>query len=447
MNPDLAVSLAKIAGSVLLLALVLFGVTQAGRRLRLQPEIARKLIHVGLGAYCLTFPAVFEHTWEVAAVCGLAVIVFLFVRRGRLRTAMGEGLHGVERSSYGEILFAISVLLLFHLKDGHEILRQLGLQTTPQPILYILPILVLTLCDAACAVVGANYGRAKFHVEAGIKSWEGVVVFVVTAWLLSLIALLLFSDVPRGEAVVLAFIAASFGALLEAASWRGLDNLFIPLGLYFLLANLMPQGLGVLLAASAAFLAVLLLLLVLTRKHPETRHVAAAGATLFFCIAMFSGPVSLLAPLAAVIAWLLVARERATIDSADALSLILAILGLALVFFAVSDLARTDTIFAFNVTFAALAAAVLARFGDRTAAPLLLVAACLAAWGIACVRILAVEGARPDTLAFAALALLLILLVAAGTRLLVRPSPAKPWAKISALSLAAGAVALPWSPA
>ena len=31
-------------------------------------------------------------------------------------------------------------------------------------------------------------------------------------------------------------------ALLEAASWRGLDNLFIPLGLYFLLANLLYLG-------------------------------------------------------------------------------------------------------------------------------------------------------------------------------------------------------------
>ena len=64
----------------------------------------------------------------------------------------------------------------------------------------------------------------------------------MTAWLLSLIVFLLLTDIGRGEAVLLAFITAVFGALLEAASWRGLDNLFIPLGLYFLLANLLYLG-------------------------------------------------------------------------------------------------------------------------------------------------------------------------------------------------------------
>jgi len=50
---------------------------------------------------------------------------------------------------------------------------------------------------------------------------EGVVVFAVTAWLLSLIAFLLLTDIGRGEAVLLAFITAVFGALLEAASGAG----------------------------------------------------------------------------------------------------------------------------------------------------------------------------------------------------------------------------------
>jgi phytol kinase len=360
---------------------------------------------------------------------------------------MGEGLHGVTRTSYGEILFAISVLLLFHLKDGHDALLRIGLQNEPQPILYILPLLVLTLCDAACAVVGANYGRAHFHVETGVKSWEGVVVFVVTAWLLSLIALLLFSDMPRGEAIVLAFIAASFGALLGGRQLARPRQPVHPARPLLHAGQPDAAGLGVLLAASAAFLVVLLLLLVLTRKRPGTRHVAAAGATLFFCIAMFSGPSSLLAPLAAVAAYLLVSRERATIDPSDALSLILAILAIALAFFAVSDLARVDTIFAFNVTFAALAVAVLARFGARVGSPMVLLASCVAAWAIASVRILVVEGARPDTVLFAAQAFMLILIVGAATRLALRRWPGQPWAKISALSLAAGAVALPWSPA
>ena len=445
MSDALLFSLAKILGSVLLLTAVLYAVTRLGRRFRLQPEIARKLIHISLGLYCLTFPWVFEHTWEVASVCALAIGVFLLVR-GRLRGALGEGLHGVQRVSYGEILFAVSVLLLFHLKDGHDALWRTGLQTEPEPILYLLPILVLTLCDAACAVVGANYGRTRFQVESGIKSWEGVAVFVVTAWLLSLIALLLFSDIPRGQAIVLAFITAGFGALLEAASWRGLDNLFIPLGLYFMLANLMPRGLPVLLGASAIFLGVMLLLLMFAPRIKADRHVAASGATLFFCIAMFSGPQSLLGPLASVVAYLFVARERARVEAHDALGLILTILSVALAYFALSDLFRADTIFAFNVSFAALAAALLARFAHAPRLGVLLIA-CLGAWLVACVRIVGAEGLREDTVAFAGLALALVVLACAVGRLALRCSPAQPWAKLGVVSLIVGLIALPWSPA
>ncbi len=251
MTQELILSGAKIIGSVGLLAGVLFAVTRLARRLGLQPETARKVIHVSLGLYCLTFPAIFAATWEVAATCALAIGVFALAR-GRLRSAIGEGLHAVGRVSYGEVLFAVSVVLLFALKDGHFVSHLRG-QAVPPAVLYVLPLLILTLCDAASALVGSSYGRATFKVEAGVKSWEGVVVFVVTAWLLSLIFLLLLTDLSRADVIALALITALFGALFEAASWRGLDNLFIPLGLYFVLANLLARGTGTLFAISAAF--------------------------------------------------------------------------------------------------------------------------------------------------------------------------------------------------
>ncbi|WP_295184026.1 hypothetical protein [uncultured Brevundimonas sp.] len=45
MTPGLAISLIKIVGSVILLAGVLGGVGALGRRLTIQPELARKIIH------------------------------------------------------------------------------------------------------------------------------------------------------------------------------------------------------------------------------------------------------------------------------------------------------------------------------------------------------------------------------------------------------------------
>ena len=183
----------------------------------------------------------FEEAWEVGATCALAVGVFLLAR-GTMRESLGGGLHSVQRTSYGELLFAVSVALLFWLKDGHFIAVA---QDKP-------PDWAGALHPAdpdPDAVRCGERGRRLAVWQAGVPDRGGdrrasraSSSSSVTAWLISLIAFLLLTDIGRGEAILLAFITAAFGALLEAASWRGLDNLFIPLGLYFLLANLLHLG-------------------------------------------------------------------------------------------------------------------------------------------------------------------------------------------------------------
>ncbi|MDZ4760851.1 MAG: hypothetical protein SGJ21_07250 [Alphaproteobacteria bacterium] len=435
---------AKIAGSVMLLALVLWAVSRLSRFARLDPEVGRKLVHVSLGLYCLTFPWIFDSPWEVATMCALATGLFALAR-GALRTSLGEGLHAVRRVSYGEVLFALSVALLFWLKDGHFIMMTEQDKPTMGPVLYILPILILTLCDAASALVGSRYGQRKFRIEEGLKSVEGVVAFAMTAWLVSLMAFLLLTDIGRGEVILLAFITAVFGALLEAASWRGLDNLFIPLGLYFLLANLIHLGVGGLAAISGLFLLALMALLWATRRSGADRHLLAIGATLFFCIAIFSGVLSLIAPAAAVAAYLVCTRLlKVGRPRHDALNLMLVVFAIALSFFLASNIGEVNTIFAYNLAFAALAAGIVARFGAGW--PVVLAAVALA-WGAMSVRTLWVEGQRPETWLFAGLGLGGILIVAATGWFFRRHASERPWVVLGGVSMAVGLAALPASPA
>jgi dolichol kinase len=439
----LAWSLTRIGVSVLLLTFVLFTVSRVSKWAKLDPEVGRKMVHISLGLYCLGFPWIFSEAWEVTATCALAIMVF-WLARGAMRKSLGTGLHSVQRESYGELLFAVSVALLFWLKGGHYINLTQAKPVTIGAALYVLPILILTLCDAASALVGSRYGRAKFQIEEGSKSIEGVVAFALTAWLVSLIALLLMTDLGRGEAVLLAFIAAAFGALLEAASWRGLDNLFIPLGLYFMLANLMPLGVWNLAAIAGLFAVALLALLWVSRRSGADRHFLAIGSTLFFCIWMFSGITSLIAPAAAVGAYFICVRflkiER---PQHDALNLLVVVLGVALAFFIVSNLARMNTIFAYNVAFAALAAGIVARFG---ASLLAVLAAIVLAWGAMSVRTLWIEGPDEATWLFSALGLGGIVLVALIGWALRKRESRWPWATLGGLSLAIGIAALPASP-
>lgn len=442
MSPELMISVGKIVGSLALLAAVLVGAGLLGRRLKLQPEVTRKLIHVSLGLYCLTFPWVFDQAWEVAAVCLLAAGLFVVARA---RPALGEGLHGVKRFSYGEMLFAVSVALLFWLKDGHYVLALNGLQREPQLILYVLPLLLLTLSDAASALVGVNYGRMQFPVEEGVKSVEGVITFVLTAWLASLIALLLLTDLGRADVIVLALIAALFGALFEAASWRGLDNLFVPLGLYFILSNLVPRGTGELLLVTVAFALGSVPLMALGVKLGLSRHVVASGMSLLFCIAIFAGPLAMLTPCAAFAAYFVVWRAGDRREVAyDALNMIITVLTVALAIFVVSALLKVDTIFAFNLALACLAAGILVRFSRLR--PGLLAAGVAAVCLIGLARTMMVPVWGQGTYVFAAAAVVLVVMAAGLAGVLRSRWPERPWIKLGALSFLIGLTGLPLSP-
>ncbi|HEX8469540.1 MAG TPA: hypothetical protein VF633_00365, partial [Brevundimonas sp.] len=363
----------------------------------------------------------------------------------RARPSLGEGLHGVKRFSYGELLFAVSVALLFWLKDGHYSLAHRGLQTEPQLILYILPLLILTLCDAASALIGVNYGRLQFPVEEGVKSVEGVVTFILTAWIAALVSLLLFTDLGRGDVIVLALIAALFGSLFEAASWRGLDNLFIPIGLYFILSNLLPRGTTELLITTFAFAGGSALLMGLGVRLGLTRHIVASGMSLLFCIAIFAGPMAILTPCATFAAYYVVWRDGARRDvSHDALNMVITVLTVALSVFVLSAVLKVDTIFVFNLAFACLATGILVRFSDRGAAWLAGGIACICA--VALVRTLAVPVWRPGDLIFAACAVLLVG-VSAGLFKLVRDRwPDRPWIKLGTISFLIGLAGLPLAP-
>ena len=443
MSQDLAISLAKIAGSVALLALVLWGVSRLAKLMQLDAEVSRKLIHISLGLYCLTFPLVFAQAWEVGATCGLALLVFVLAR-GVARTSLGAGLHAVERKSYGELLFAVSVALLFWLKDGHFVSISMHQKAPVGPVLYVLPILILTLCDAASALVGSRYGKRKFQIEEGSKSVEGVVVFAVTSWLLSLIVILLLTDIGRSEAVLLAFITAVFGALLEGASWRGLDNLFIPLGLYFLLSNLLYLGVPGLATIAGFFFLALLALLYVSRERPgEERHFLAAGATLFFCIAIFAEPTSIITPGVAVATYFIAdAVRQKQRPPFDALNLLIVTLAVAMLFFVVSHVARMDTIFGFNLSFGALAAGISGRFAKKSWRILLVIAV---AWAAMSIRTYWAEDQSQQGLIFTLVGLGGIALLGIAGRLIRGRDFDRPWMILGGLSMVIGFAALPLS--
>ncbi len=185
---------------------------------RIHAEIARKGLHVAMGLTCLTFPWVFPDWRWFAFAFGVVVAGLIAMRVApRLIGGAGDALHGVSRASAGEFCFALAVAGLYFFARG-------------EPVVYVAPIAVLTVADALAALTGVFYGRARYEApQGGAKTWEGSVTFFVVAFLAVHIPVLLLTDVSEPASLSIALCLALLATATEGASWRGLDNLFLPL--------------------------------------------------------------------------------------------------------------------------------------------------------------------------------------------------------------------------
>ena len=190
----------------------------------LHPESARKLVHLSMGAVTLSFPWLFDSAWPVGILAAGATLALLAVKHfGPLRRAIGGVLHEVDRESSGEICFPVGVFAVFYLAAGNA-------------VLYCIPILLLTVADALAALIGVRYGKSAFTTYAGgTKSVEGCVAFFVAAFFCTHVTLLLATPVGRLESLVIGLNIGLLIMLVELVSWRGLDNLFIPLSSFAML--------------------------------------------------------------------------------------------------------------------------------------------------------------------------------------------------------------------
>jgi len=208
---------------LLALSLLGLGLWRVSRRWSVHPELLRKGMHIGTGLICLGLPALFSSPWPVVVLALISSLTLGSLRcLPKDKGGIAAVLHGISRRSAGELYFPLSVVVLFLL--SHD-----------EPLMYAIPVLVLTLADAVAALVGLRYGLSRYQTEEGHKSIEGSVAFFLVAFLAVHVPLLLLSNMGRLETLLLASVIGLLVMMLEAMAWRGLDNLFVPLGAWALL--------------------------------------------------------------------------------------------------------------------------------------------------------------------------------------------------------------------
>jgi phytol kinase len=274
--------IAILAVLTILISLLL-GLKQIQKHLPVHPEVLRKILHVVMGCVSLTFPWVFAQP-EPVIILALTAAASLFVikRHKRTRETIGTAFCSVKRESFGELCFPLSVAILFTVSHT-------------QPLFYVIPIVILTVSDALSALIGIFAGRLFFTTKEGHKTVEGSLTFLASAAIATFAILVFYAHMDATVATLVSLIIGSLVTLFEAMSWRGLDNLFIPLSAYaFLKTHISLDietlvGLLVLAVALVAFA-------VVWRRRTTLDDSAALGAALLCYISLTVGGLAWVLP-------------------------------------------------------------------------------------------------------------------------------------------------------
>ena len=338
MITQIAIAVASVLG--------LFVVTWAARRLGnafgFGAETRRKLVHVGVGLHAIVLPFILTRDGFLI-FAGLALIALLVLRLPHFaKGGIGASLHGVERRSWGDILFLAAMVVLFVRSAGN-------------PALYTLPIAVLTLSDAAAALVGTEYGRRRFGRDDRIKSIEGSSAFFVVTWMIVVSILIAATDTPRENVIWLATLVAAFATHVEAESWHGLDNLFVPVGIHVLMVNWGGAAPTALVAVTVVWLAMLLAADHFASRLGLTGHAGRAAAVALFLTATAADPVNAVLPIVAFVICLISRKGQALMTAEPILDFVAALVIVGVVWLTIGATFHLNAIAFYVATFVAIA--------------------------------------------------------------------------------------------
>ncbi|MGF1932911.1 MAG: SEC59/DGK1/VTE5 family protein [Nostoc sp. ChiQUE02] len=208
--PLLWLQIAIAAIWVLLILLIAWVVN----RFTNEPEIVRKIVHIGTGnvillAWWLYIPASVGIT---ASILASAITLLSY------RFSILPGINSVGRQSLGTFFYSISFGILVA-----------WFWYLQQPQYAALGILIMTWGDGLAALIGQRFGKNKYKIFGSEKSWEGSLTMMLVSYVVSSL-ILVGTQGNAWQTWAISLMVAVIATALEAFSFLGIDNLTVPLG-------------------------------------------------------------------------------------------------------------------------------------------------------------------------------------------------------------------------
>ncbi|MGB7416313.1 MAG: diacylglycerol/polyprenol kinase family protein [Thermosynechococcaceae cyanobacterium] len=178
------------------------------------PEINRKVVHIGVGNVIL-----FAWWFQIPAWIGLAAsVVFSILMLLSYRYPILSSTSGTGRKSLGTFFYAVSIGILVG-----------WFWPLALPQYAVIGVLIMTWGDGLAALVGQRWGQHKYQLWGMNKSWEGsLTMAAVTGIVVALILLVTQGNI--WQTWVSAIAVAVAATTLESVSKFGIDNLTVPIG-------------------------------------------------------------------------------------------------------------------------------------------------------------------------------------------------------------------------
>lgn len=222
-----------LAGVLLSVALIgvcmglSFVVARYGKKTfgKLCPEVARKMVHIGVSNWFFIYAHVFEtDLWPVLGLAGFAVINAVLNLTGGLHAVMGQD---STKRNWGLVQYPLSIIMLIAL-------RHYG---------------VGDMVCVGCGILGMGYGdglaslvgmKVRSHRLPGRtkKTIAGTVTMALVTFAVVVVLNLSYRvGVDTLRVVLIGLLTGICAAVVEAYTPFGLDNITVPL-MIFLLSGL-----------------------------------------------------------------------------------------------------------------------------------------------------------------------------------------------------------------
>ena len=186
------------------------------------PEVARKVVHIGVSNWFFIYAHVFESDiWPIVGLAGFTVINYILNVSGGLHVVMGQD---NRKRNWGLVQYPIAIIILI-------LLKHFGVGDV---VCVGCAVLGMGYGDGLASLVGMNVKSPRLPGKSR-KTVAGSVTMVLVTFVIFVVLNLVYRQgIATSKVILIGLLTAVCATLVEAYTPFGLDNLSVPLTIFLL---------------------------------------------------------------------------------------------------------------------------------------------------------------------------------------------------------------------